>query len=236
MLSRADPLARTDRASRQGGVRGPVIEVMGPAGAGKTSLVDAVRRLDPGVRTGVHAPRAVWFALALARVLPSLPRWLPRARRERWFTWNEVKSIGFLEAWLPRVRRGSGTATLLDHGPLYRLARLAEFGPPVVGSPRFHRWWRRCLALDLVVVLDAPDAVLLERVDHRGHWYLSAASPEERREFLRRYRGAFERILAAIGGGGPAVLRLRSDEAEPDRLAGAVLDEVRASRGEVSRR
>ncbi|HXF74150.1 MAG TPA: hypothetical protein VNO79_16280, partial [Actinomycetota bacterium] len=162
-----------------------MIEVLGPAGAGKTSLVDAVRRLDPGVRAGVRAPRAVWFALALVRVLPSLPRWLPRARRERWFAWNEVKSIGFLEAWLPRVRRGSGTATLLDHGPLFRLARLEEFGPPLVGSPAFRRWWRRCLeawldALDLVVVLDAPDAVLLERVDRRGHWYLSAASPEER--------------------------------------------------------
>lgn len=241
MLSRAGPPAQTDLAPRRGGVRGRVIEVMGPAGAGKTSLVDAVRRLDPGVRTGVRAPRAAWFPLALARVAPSLPRWLPRARRERWFAWKEVKSIGFLEAWLPRVRRGVGALTLLDHGPLYRLASLEEFGPPVVASPGFRRWWQRCLeawldALDLVVVLDAPDAILLERVDRRGHWYLSAAGPDERREFLRRYRRAFERVLAAIGEDGPAVLRLRSDGAAPERLAATVLDEARAPRGEVSGR
>ena len=236
MPARAHPAPEDELAP--GPLRSPsgrpvLIEVMGPAGAGKTSLARALAELDPAVRVGLGVGRLRWFPFLVARVARSLPAWGLRYRGDRWFTWNELKSLAFLAAWLraARGRRGRG-AVVLDHGPLYRLARIRRFGPALVGSPGFDRWWRRSLegwlsVLDLVVLLDAPDPVLLGRIGRRGHWYLSATpSEEERRAFLRRYREAFERVLGEIGAGGPKVLRLRSDLAGPGELAAAVLREA----------
>ncbi len=233
MPARTDPAAEDELAS--GPFRGPsgrslLIEVMGPAGAGKTSLARALTELDPSVRVGLGVGRLRWFPFLVARAARSLPTWRLRYRGDRWFTWNELKSLAFLDAWLraARTRRGRGVV-VLDHGPLYRLARIRAFGPPLVGSRGFDRWWRQNLrgwldALDLVVLLDAPDGVLLERVGRRGHWYLSATPSEaERRAFLRRYREAFERVLEGVGARGPRVVRLRSDLASVSELAAAVL-------------
>ena len=209
--------------------RGAVIEVMGPAGAGKTSLARALARMDPRVRLGFDVPRPVWSPRVIqAHVRLFLP-WLARRPRDRWFTWNELKSMAFLEAWLPAARRTRpGTVAVVDHGPVYRLARLAGSGPGVVASGPFRRWWDRCLAgwldtLDLVVYLDAPDETLLERVERRGHWFLGADRPEaEKRAFLERYRAWFEAVLASADAR-PRILRLRSDRVGPEELAAEVL-------------
>ncbi|HXF37459.1 MAG TPA: hypothetical protein VNO17_09805 [Actinomycetota bacterium] len=217
-----------------------LVEVMGPAGAGKTSLVRAMRALDPEIRAGLGVGRAVWFPILVAKVVRLVPLWLLRSPRGRWFTWNELKSMSFLDAWLRAARRRPpGAAVVLDHGPVYRLARLRAFGPPIVRTPSFARWWRRCLegwwgALDLIVHLDAPDEVLLERVGARGHWYLSGEDPtEEKVDFLRRYRRAFDETLAEAGSGGPVVLRVRSDRARSEAIAADVLRELRGPGAEA---
>mgnify|MGYP005848819461 CR=1 FL=1 len=209
--------------------RGAVVEVMGPAGAGKTSLAQALARMDPRVRVGFDVARRAWFPRVLSAHVRLLPPWLARRPRGRWFTWNELKSMAFLEAWLPAARRAEpGTVTVVDHGPVYRLARLAGSGPEVVASERFRRWWDRCLVgwldvLDLVVHLDAPDEALLERVERRGHWFLGAERPQgEKRAFLDRYRAWFEAVLASADAR-LRVLRLRSDRMGPEDLAREVL-------------
>jgi energy-coupling factor transporter ATP-binding protein EcfA2 len=217
-----------------------LVEVMGPAGAGKTSLVRALRVLDPDVRAGLGVGRAAWVPILVARVARLLPLWLLRSPRGRWFTWNELKSMSFLDAWLRAARRRPpGGAVVLDHGPVYRLARLRAFGPPLVRTPSFARWWRRCLegwwgALDLIVHLDAPDEVLLERVGARGHWYLSGdGAVEEKVGFLHRYRRAFDETMSDAGRGGPTVLRIRSDRAAPEAIAAQVLRELRGPSAEA---
>jgi len=204
---------------------------MGPAGAGKTSLVRTLRSKDQRIRTGFDVPRSGWFPFLIGKVAVLLPVWLLGYRRDRWFTWNELKSMAFLDAWLRAARRpaSSDGPTVLDHGPVYRLARLREFGPSVVRSERFQRWWRACLdgwlsTLDIVVSLDAPDSVLLERVETRGHWYLSADVPsEEKGEFLAGYRRAFVETFETGSAGKPRLLRFRSDRYGPDEIADEVL-------------
>jgi hypothetical protein len=158
-----------------------------------------------------------------------------------------MKSIAFLDAWLSVVERPGGVIgpTLFDHGPVYRLARIREFGPSVARSDRFERWrmasLRRWLgALDVVVSLDAPDEVLLDRVDRRGHWWLSEERPaEDKREFYSRYRRAFEAALHTPVRRSPRVVEIRSDEATPEQIAGRVLSaigyDVQASNQEAPR-
>jgi hypothetical protein len=214
--------------------RALVVEVMGPAAAGKTSLVRTLRARDDRIRAGFDVPRIRWFPFVVGKVADLLPSWLLHYRRDRWFTWKELKSMAFLDAWLRAARRQTSTpavATVLDHGPLYRLARLREFGPAVTKSERFQRWWHASLdgwlsALDIVVSLDAPDTVLLGRVEERGHWYLSADRPEEEKEeFLARFRRAFAETLETGTADMPRFLHVRSDQHTLDEIA----DEVSAA-------
>jgi thymidylate kinase len=113
------------------------------------------------------------------------------------------------------------------------LAKLREFGPALTDSEPFDRWWRASLTrwlegLDLVVMLEAPDEVLLQRVDQRGHWFLSGNHPQEEKiEFLTRYRRAFAEIL---GGDSPIVLRFRTDETPVGTIATEVLSVIGSMR------
>ncbi len=219
---------------RAGAARPFVIEIMGPATAGKTSVVRALRERDPGIRVGFDVPRRRWFPVLVRRLAPLLALRAIRYRGDRWFTWNEMKSISFLESWLRTVRRGDpdGSPVVLDHGPVYRLARLREFGPALARDDPFERWWRSMLrgwlgVIDLVVALDAPDEILLSRVDRRGHWWLSADRPlEDKRRFIARYRAAFEDALREPVPEPPTVLRIRSDRHTPEEIAGRVLAAV----------
>jgi thymidylate kinase len=80
-------------------------------------------------------------------------------------------------------------------------------------------------ALDLVVWLDAPDGVLLDRVQARGHRYLDTTSSREQRDqFLARYREAFAKTFEQEAADGPKILRFRSDQRSVGEIASDVLD------------
>jgi hypothetical protein len=87
--------------------------------------------------------------------------------------------------------------------------------------------------LDIVVALDAPDEALLQRVDRRGHWWLSQDRPtEEKRDFYARYRRSFQDALATPVARPPSIVRLRSDGGSPDWLADELLAVLAAGRTE----
>jgi hypothetical protein len=209
-----------------------VVEVMGPAGSGKTTLVRTLCSKSNGVRAGVGIGRVPYIRPLITTVSPLVPLWLRAYREDRWLNRKEALSMAWLEAWHRELERRTPlpeTATVFDHGPVYRLALLREFGPRVTGSQRFERWWRsmrtRWLAtLDLVVSLDAPNGVLLKRLESRGHWYLSAdLAIDEKYAFLARFRGGFSRVLAGAEGDGPRIVTFRSDQRSISEIADSVL-------------
>jgi adenylate kinase family enzyme len=215
-----------------------VVEIMGPAGSGKTTLVRALCSKSDRVRAGVNIGKLRYVPPLIAKTGRFLPPWVLAHRRDRWLNWRETRSIACLEAWhreLERRRSSTQVSTLLDHGPVYRLALLREFGPQVVTTQTFERWWQSSRArwldtLDIVVSLDAPDDVLLERLQARGHWYLSAGlSIEEKHAFLARFREGFSRVLGSDSRDGPTILRFRSDRTSIDEIA----DDVLASFGSL---
>ena len=211
-----------------------LVEIIGPAAAGKTTLVRVLCSQGAGIRAGLALGRAAYVGPLLRKLVVFFPLWALRYRRDRWLDRREMRSIARLETWSRALERPASIhahVAVFDHGPLYRLARLREFGPALTQSDSFARWWRGSSAhwlgvLDIVVVLEASDEALLQRVDERGHWFLSGDHPlEEKEAFLARYRRAFSEILPGAGAG-PTILRFRSDESSVDAIASEVLGAI----------
>ena len=214
-----------------------LVEIMGPAAAGKTTLVQTLCAEDAGIRAGLGLRKAAYVGPLFRRLVVFLPVWALHYRRDRWLDRREMRSIARLETWSRALERPitHTDVAVFDHGPLYRLARLREFGPALIQSRSFDRWWRRSSAhwleaLDMVVLLEASDEALLHRVDQRGHWFLSGDHSErEKQAFLARYRRSFAGILQDVDAR-PTILRFRSDESPVDAIASEVLEAIASMR------
>jgi len=171
----------------------------------------------------------------------SLSLFLSETRPRRWFTWNELKSIAYLKAWPDLLQNGPprGQVLLLDQGPVFRLATLLEFGPPIPRTGAPGRWWSSLYAawagtLDMVVWLDASDAVLMKRINTRGKdHHLKGRSGAEARQVLGRYRNAYLDVLSTLTAyNGPAVLSFDTEQVPVDQIAGEILKAIRHALGE----
>ena len=211
-----------------------VLEVAGPAGAGKTTLAQALCRRDQRFSIGVPLRRASYPPFAASTLRLFLPVYLRRYRHTRWFTREELRAMIYLQAWLQALSRWpppQGAVAILDHGPIYRLAWLQEFGPEMVRSRRFEQWSAAMLAqwsarLGLVLWLDAPDAVLMERIEARQRWHaVKGKASREVEQFLGRYRASYDRVLDRLtASGGPAVLRFDTQRVSLDQIVSSVLE------------
>jgi thymidylate kinase len=216
-----------------------LVELAGPAGAGKTTLVQALRAELPGASL-IGAPSTRELAIGLAALAP----WLVTARmtaRGRWWTREELRSLAYLSAWR---RLGHSPAPvgvhLLDHGPVFRLASLRAFGPPMVTTPAFEGLWAGLARdwgrrLDVVVWLDAPDQVLLCRISRRTQEHrIRGAGRAEAVAFLARYRTAYLTALDLVTEGGATLVELDSSSSRADHLAARLRDTVLAPGGRVA--
>lgn len=175
-----------------------LIEMIGPAGSGKTTLIKALCQHDERFalcdRPGLF--RRIFAFARLISLCPGLLIYRPRLSRD------EIRAMIYLQAWHVMYSGGKQQGiTLFDHGPLYRIAILREFCTKLSNSTRFQQWltdwthrWLR--TLDVVVLLNAPNDILMERVFARGEFrVLMTVSAEEARRLLDAYRSAFQRVL-----------------------------------------
>ena len=215
---------------------GELIEIAGPAGCGKTTLVDALAARIP-IHPGVTPCDRSCIPLAL-RLLPLLPAsfvWdeLRRGRVPR----EMLRSMVYVESWLSeRSRREhhDSASVLYDHGPFFRLATLQAFGPQGTG---LRHWWESMRdawsgAMNLVVWLDAPDEVLLERIRARDRAHAcKQMSDDEARAWLGRYRQAFDSALEVLEERRPAdVVRYDTSTRNPDEIADSLLELIESRR------
>jgi shikimate kinase len=204
---------------------GRAIELVGPAGSGKTTLVRALEEAFAGVSVGAPCGRRNHVRLGLRHAARMLPAWL--RSRDRWLDEKELRSMNYVVGWAEALEGAPRTGlTVFDHGPIFRLARLRAFGPRLVESPAFAAWaaeavrrWAR--RLDAVVWLDAPDAVLAARIDGRdeAHRMKGGTAPDTVR-FLARYRATYEALLAELrAAGGPEPICVDTSQEAPDAIA-----------------
>jgi thymidylate kinase len=136
---------------------------------------------------------------------------------------------GMLHGGLP----GRPHAVILDEGPVYMLARLRVYGAERIRTAAFERWWRGTVAqwartVDLIVWLDAPDTILLQRSRTRAQVHqLQRLSEARAQQFLASYREAYETVVRALTElGGPTVLRVRSDQQSLEAIRDQTLGEL----------
>jgi hypothetical protein len=185
-----------------------LVELVGPAGVGKSTMLGALPAQDPAVRAGPNLwglPRA----LLAASAFELLPTFLAGALSGRPFKPAEMGQMVRLGALERAVARAGGeTPTILiDEGPVFALAWFEVF----FGADADHRRrrWRRSAReawarrLHGVVRMDAPDAELARRIRVRTKEHMVKRSSDvEIQDFMTRFRAAYDAVLADMSASG----------------------------------
>jgi len=217
-----------------------VVEIVGPAGAGKTTLYQALNchpksvRLGnfPDVRKMTDAPFFVANGIQLIPSLLGLYRPDSRQLTRREFAWMTI-----LNGWpaiLCKELRNDNQTIILDQGPVYLLAEMRLFGPEYLRQKAAERLWqdlygRWGATLDMVVWLDAADDILLDRIQTRQQEHVVKAEPAPVIcEFLDRYRTEYEFILSILTNKMPSlkVLRFDTGRQQPQDIMSQFLSEL----------
>jgi broad-specificity NMP kinase len=209
-----------------------VIEVAGPAGAGKSAVVAALTARDPTILAFRHLRKSasLWLlskhAVATLKAAPSIVADSPLAA---WTVTRFVARLGVLRDLVRHETEQPWKAIVLDEGPLYTLAMLrarVRNGHLVAACERALAEWAG--TLDLIVWLDAADSVLAHRIRSRAkdHEVKDREMPVIS-EYLARHRAwlgdAAARLTAQPG---VRLLTFRTEDESPDRLAERVLGAV----------
>lgn len=217
-----------------------IVELVGPAGSGKTTLSrvlcqDANRSTVMGFDIELRRPRDLpRFLLALPTLLPLVVQRQnrPQNSASRPYDWDEVKALAYLSGWHTVFKdqaAQNNQLVLLDHGPIFRLAKLHSYGPPQLREPAAQPWWDNMFrqwgtTLDQVIWLDAPNAILAERIKKRNQRHvLKEKSGEDVDRFLDQYRQSYETILTRLATDyGLRVLRFDTSQMTIDQVINAV--------------
>jgi len=227
-------------AGEQGQKKPRVVEIIGVAGAGKTTLSRALGGYPelfrlcyyPRINRITDAPFFIFYGL---RLFPSLFRLYQRPSRRlstREFAW-----LAILYGWpyiLQRDIKNAQQVMVMDQGPVYLLAEIREFGPEYLKSEAAEKFWqeiycRWAATLDLIVWLDTEDAYLMERIQTRakGHVVKHKQTPIVL-DFLERFRKAYKEVVSTLGEceHGPSILRYDTGELQPGDIVNRLLAEL----------
>ncbi len=207
-----------------------VVELAGPAGAGKSTVWRLLTARTRVVHASVwNLPRRLLVASAL-RMLPAMTSVVLRSGTLPWEELKQMIRLDALRRYLHRLRSAHHDLILMDEGPILAMSWLRVLGPACFRDGRMDRWWNRTLdvwapVLDGIVLLDAPDSVLVHRIRTRAKLHEYKHRPEsEINEFSAAYRAAFTWVIAGLTARGSArVLTTESDGAGPVDVAERVL-------------
>lgn len=185
-----------------------VVEIVGLAGAGKSTLSHALKRTNasvrlcnfPNVRKISAAPFFLWNGLQVSLALRNLEHERSRKLTRREFAW-----LSILNGWPACLQRElPDQFVVLDQGPVYLLTELSEFGPEYLRSDAAEHFWRRLHSrwagtLDAIIWLEAADADLLKRIRTREKEHVvKRKSDQTTLAFLDLYRRAYERVILKL--------------------------------------
>jgi deoxyadenosine/deoxycytidine kinase len=220
-------------------ISAPIVEIAGPAGAGKTTLCQALCQCKksfrlanfPDVRKISAAPFFIWNSLQISPALLNLSRHNDRKLTRREFAWLTI-----LNGWSSILRKESknNQTIILDQGPVYLLTETKQFGPEYLREPQAKKLWQNLYSrwantLDMIVWLDAPDTDLLKRIRGRDKGHVVKNETDQTTiEFLARYRNAYEQTIynLEINHLGLKILRFDTSQTSPEEIACRLLFEL----------
>jgi shikimate kinase len=212
-----------------------LVELVGLAGTGKTTLSQALSQRNENILIGhdLQLRKIEQIPIFISHVPFMLPVVLRRSRLSRWLTWNEIKAIVYLYGGKHIFKQQTtrkGTIIILDQGPIFKLATLNAFGPESLKTQGFETWWhsmykRWASSLDMVIWLDAPDTVLMERIYNREKRHIIKNSTErELFKFLADYRVSYEYIIDNMRfNGEPKLLQFNTNQVSVEQIVKEVL-------------
>lgn len=186
-----------------------LLEIIGLAGTGKSTITRALCQSHKEIALGERL--LVWNVRHLPYIVKhtmlSLPILLRQPGSGRRFTRKESVKIVYLNGWhrmLMQQGPGEGNVTILDQGPIYDLATLHGFGPEKLHSQSYVAWWATMYeqwaqAIDVVIWLDAPIEILIERIRSREKWHpVKDRSVQDMYDYLTRYRSSHEYVMSQL--------------------------------------
>ena len=209
-----------------------VVELVGPAGAGKSELLKSLAGRDPSIRVNM----GVWTIPGPLLVLGALQvgtTTLGLFRASHAFLWEEAKCLIKLRALHHQLQlhRCTGYRTVVyEEGPVFALGSLHTSANQTAIKDGLASWWPGALqqwarALDIVVSLDASNPILARRI--RARWYehpVKGKSDAEIFAYLEQYRGAYARVVSELQARhGPVVLSFRTDQGSTAQIAEQLL-------------
>lgn len=213
--------------------RSPIIETVGPPGAGKSTFAEHLQGADGVLVSSFPYFRRLrdvpFFLRNGMAAMPALRR-LGRQGGEGRLPSRDVALMIILQGWPARLERQAAASRqpiVLDEGPVCLLAKLHGFGAAPVRGEGAQGWWREMYGrwaniLDLVIVLEAPVPTLLQRIRQRGLAHETDGMTEEAAlGHLARIEAAQRQVLLALAAvpGGPQVLRFNSEDGAPHGIA-----------------
>jgi hypothetical protein len=210
-----------------------VIEIVGPPGAGKTTVLRMLAERDSGIRTVTEFRTARYLPAFAGSAVLALPASVALYRR-RILPFRELRLVAHLGGLQHFLADCPGTrTTIFDQGPAYMLTRLCAQGIGVTRDKTIVAWRSRTLhcwkqRFDMLLWLDAPDAVLLERIRSRQKPHVVKQRPDrEAFALLTKFRAAQARVIGWFAGGAGPVVRRFDTSAEPlEHIAGWLLHEL----------
>lgn len=207
--------------------RAVVVELVGPAGAGKSTLAKGVTAVDRSVRSGLSLwglPRRRLIRSALALLPTMIGAGLKRARLRA----GELAQLIRLDALRHVVVREAARhrVIILDEGPIFALSWLDVFFART-GDRAPAAWRQRVITdwatlLDVVVFIDPSDIVAASR----------PAQTEDVVGFSAGFRRALERAISdlADGGGHFVVDTLKTEAGPVDENTAALMAKLKQRR------
>lgn len=192
-----------------------LVELVGPAGSGKTSLFHALTEQSQQIQP-LYAPdpsnSAYWYFFTWNSILiiPFLIHCALSRQSDRFISRREIASISILKGWntlIKGTKQKQKKFFLMDQGPIFLLTEYRLFGPKTDGDKWTKQWWTRIIQnwaniIDIVIMLDAPTPQLFSRVNSRTKWHIVKNNPEKEVEtFYERYRNEFQEVTSELVSG-----------------------------------
>jgi thymidylate kinase len=204
--------------------RGLIVELIGVAGVGKSTLYKAFKNKNyPWLICDQVLP--VWNISATPFFISNILSLTPLLMRlemqgDRLLKRREVAFMAMLNGWHGILRKKadkSNKVIILDQGPISMMAYLSVWGPKSLKNSHIQSWWETVYknwshTLDFLVYLDTRDEIIIDRIRTRlQNHHLKEETNDVMGDWIMRYRWLYKQILNRFEANGHKVRVVRID-------------------------